>query len=72
MLTFVLAGQERYGSLCAAVGTALATHVIGLAFVVPTRDAFADTTLFLGSAVLLQVFLILAMIPVVSQVWRHA
>jgi hypothetical protein len=72
MLTFVLAGHERYGSLCAAVATALAMHVIGFALVVPRPGAFADTTLFLGSAVLLQVLLILAMVPVVGQVWRHA
>jgi hypothetical protein len=71
MLTFLLAGQGRYGSLSAALTAALAVHLIGSAVFRSGSGGPTDTTLFLASAGLLQALLLLAMIPVTTQVWRH-
>jgi hypothetical protein len=72
MVTFVLAGHGRYGSLSGALAAALAIHLVGSASVRVGSDTLTDTTVFLISAVVLQVLLLLAMIPVANQVWRHA
>ena len=72
MVTFVLAGHGRYGSLSAALAAAVAVHLVGSAIVRVGSAALTDTTVFLVSAVVLQVLLFLAMIPVANQVWRHA
>jgi hypothetical protein len=75
-LAFILAGHNRYGWLCAAIGISIVAH-LGTARLVmamapsPRLSAFADTSLFLGSAVLLQVLLVVALAPVVGQVRRY-
>lgn len=68
-LAFVLANHQRYLSLCAALAACIATHVAVSRLV--SADAFTDITLFLASAVLLQVLLAVALTPVLSEVRRY-
>jgi hypothetical protein len=70
LLTFILAELGRYGGMCLALGGAIAAHA-GAAAMHPHLDATADTALFAGSAVLLQVLLLIAVAPVLGQVWRY-
>lgn len=75
-VAFVLAGHDRYVWLCAALAISIVAH-LGTAQLImaiaqaPRLSPFADITLFLGSAVLLQVLLIVALAPVVGQVRRY-
>jgi hypothetical protein len=71
LLSFVLAGQGEYASLCLALGAALVVHVGGNELLQSGDDPLVDTTLFLCSAVVLQVLLLLAMVPIAGRVSRH-
>jgi hypothetical protein len=68
-LAFVLANHQRYVSLCVALAVCIATHLAVSRLV--SADAFTDITVFLGSAVLLQVLLVVALTPVLSEVRRY-
>jgi hypothetical protein len=80
-LSFILAGQGRYGWLCAALGVSAAvhltaTHLAGSVVVAGWLGAaasrpLADTLAFLGSAVLLQMLCVAALAPAVGQVRRY-
>lgn len=80
-LSFVLAGQGRYGWLCTALGVSTAvhltiTHPVGSVLTAgwlgaPAPRPLADTLAFLGSAVLLQMLCVAALAPVVGQVRRY-
>jgi hypothetical protein len=75
-LSFILAGQGRYGWLCAALGTSAAVHLAAVGLVagwlgVAASRPLADTLAFLGSAVLLQMLCVAALAPVVGQVRRY-
>jgi hypothetical protein len=70
LLTFVVAGHGRYGWLCAALVVATTAHLAAAALL-PRLSPLADTTVFLGCAVLLQVLLAAVLAPVVGQVWRY-
>jgi hypothetical protein len=70
-ISFILSGQAGYGRLILAVAAATAMHV-GTALVAPRElSPLADTTVFLGSAVLLQVLVIAALAGVVGRVWQY-
>jgi hypothetical protein len=70
-LSFVLAGQSKYGWLTFALGTATAAHV-GVALLWrPPLSPLADLTVFLGSAVLLDVLLMAILAGAVGQAWRY-
>lgn len=70
-LGFLLAGQGRDTALCAGLGIALVAHAAVGALLRPAGGALADTSVFLGSAVLLQVLFVLGLAPVVGQVRRY-
>jgi hypothetical protein len=75
-LSFILAGQGRYGWLCAALGVSAAVHISAVSLVADWLGAaashpLADTLAFLGSAVLLQLLCVAALAPVVGQVRRY-
>ncbi|SNT41596.1 hypothetical protein SAMN05421812_105438 [Asanoa hainanensis] len=70
LTAFVLAGQLRYGWLCGCLTVAIAAslgtpHLIGASSDVPT------TFFYLGSAVLLQILLLVGLTPVLGQVSRY-
>jgi hypothetical protein len=76
-LSFLLAGQGRYGALCGALLAAVAVHaygprLLGLA-AAPGEplDPLTDTALFLGSAVLLQVLWAVLLARAAAQAWRY-
>ena len=69
-LSFILAGEGRYGWLCGGLAAATALH-LGLSLAAPAGSTpLADTTAFLCSAVLLQLLFLAALTPVMRQVWR--
>ncbi len=75
-LGFILAGHQRYGWLCAALGAAILLHLATARLVTattgsPKTGAFVDMALYFGSAVLLQALLVVALIPVLGQVRRY-
>jgi hypothetical protein len=70
-ISFILSGQAGYGRLILAVAAATAVHV-GAALLAPRGlSPLADTTVFLGSAVLLQVLVIAALAGVIGRVWQY-
>jgi hypothetical protein len=70
-LSFILAGQARYGWLCAALAVSGAVHGAGVLLASPALSPLADTTLFLGSTLLLVALLAVALVPTMGQVWRY-
>jgi hypothetical protein len=75
-LAFILAGHQRYGWLCAALGVSIVVHLATARLFAatarsPRLDPFADIALFFGSTVLLQALLIAALAPVLGQVRRY-
>jgi hypothetical protein len=70
LISFILAGQNRYGRMCLALAAAVGAH-LGLAAVRPHPDALADTTAFAASAVLLLALLVAAVGPALGQAWRY-
>lgn len=75
-LAFLLASRGRYGWLCFSMAIAVALHIgIGaLLGVAPLLNsdgaALADTSLHLGSILLLQALFVLGLLPVIGQI-RH-
>ncbi|WP_328339185.1 hypothetical protein [Micromonospora sp. NBC_00421] len=75
-LAFLLVGRGRYGWLCLAMTVVVVLHVGlgGLLGVAPLLgqgdDPVADTSLYLGSVLLLQALFALGLFPVIGQV-RH-
>ncbi|WKU04602.1 hypothetical protein [Micromonospora sp. HUAS LYJ1] len=75
-LAFLLVGQGRYGWLCLSMTVVIVLHVGGggLLGVAPLLgqggDAVTDTSLHLGSVLLLQGLFALGLVPVIGQV-RH-
>ncbi|MFI5908205.1 hypothetical protein [Dactylosporangium sp. NPDC051541] len=71
-LAFVMVAHGRYGWLCTALAVATAAHV-GADVLLPrvAADAASDVLLFLASAVLLQVLLTIALVPVLGQARRY-
>ncbi|SCL27091.1 hypothetical protein GA0074692_2288 [Micromonospora pallida] len=75
-LAFLLAGRGRYGWLCLSMVVVIAVHVGvgGLLGVAPLLgqdgSALVDTSLHLGSVLLLQALFALGLLPVIGQV-RH-
>jgi hypothetical protein len=75
-LGFILAGHQRYGWLCGALGASILVHLVTawlFATTAPSpRDAaFIDLALYFGSAVLLQALLVAALVPVLGQARRY-
>jgi len=80
-LAFVLASHHRYGWLSLALGGAIAAHVLTGYLVsgqlavgtvwLPRLSAYTDMALFFGSAVLLQVLLVVALVPILGQARRY-
>lgn len=75
-LAFLLAARARYGWLCLAMGIAVTSH-IGVGALVGAAPllgqdgaALADTSLHLGSVLLLQALFALGLLPVIGQI-RH-
>jgi hypothetical protein len=71
LLAFLLAGYERYGWLCAALATATAAQVAPDLIVPGGLSPAQHSLVFLGSAVLLQLLLLTALVRVVGQAWRY-
>jgi hypothetical protein len=70
-LGFLLAAQGRYAPLCAALVVAAAVHIAGGTLVGAGGDPLADTGLFLGSALLLQVLWAALLARAAAQAWRY-
>ena len=76
-LAFLLAGLSRFGWLCIAIMAALAVHLgvgawLGVAPLLGQSTApLADTTLYLGSVLLLQALFLLGLAPLIGQVRRY-
>jgi hypothetical protein len=76
-LAFLLAGLSRFGWLCASLLAAIAVHigigaVLGVAPLLgQTAAPLADTTLYLGSVLLLQPLFLLGLAPLIGQVRRY-
>jgi hypothetical protein len=76
MIAFLLAGYGRYGWLCVCLALALGAHVATAQLIVamtlpPVLSPLEDVTMFLGSAVLLHILLLLGLVTVIGQVRRH-
>ena len=75
-LAFLLAGRDRFGWLCWSMGAALAVHVgagalLGVAPLLGRPgSALADSSLYLGSVLLLQALFVLGLVPTLGQA-RH-
>ena len=76
LLAFLLAGRDRFGWLCASLLTAITVHV-GLGLLAGTApllgrpgSALVDTSLYLGSVLLLQALFVLGLVPILGQA-RH-
>ncbi|MER6596170.1 hypothetical protein ABT214_30840, partial [Micromonospora purpureochromogenes] len=70
-LAFILAGHGRFGRLSALLGVALAAHLAVLLLVPGGSDPLVDAAGFLGSAILLQAMLLVALARVLGQAWRY-
>jgi hypothetical protein len=76
-LAFLLAGQNRFGWLCFSLLAALAVHVgigavLGAAPLLGQSAApLTDTSLYLGSVLLLQPLFLLGLAPLIGQVRRY-
>jgi hypothetical protein len=68
-LGFVLAGQDRFGTLAAVLAAAMAAH-LGAAALLPATP-LADILAFLGSAVLLELIELVILAGTVGQAWRY-
>jgi hypothetical protein len=75
-LAFLLAGRERFGWLCASMLTALLAHV-GVGALLGTApllghpgSALLDSSLYLGSVLLLQALFLAGLVPILGQA-RH-
>ncbi|GAA3348337.1 hypothetical protein GCM10020358_66450 [Amorphoplanes nipponensis] len=76
LLAFLLAGRERFGWLCASMLAAITVHV-GLGALLGAApllgrpgSALVDTSLYLGSVLLLQALFGLGLVPILGQA-RH-
>ena len=75
-LAFLLVGRGRYGWLCLSMGVVIVLHVglgalLGVAPLLGQGDdPVTDTSLYLGSVLLLQALFALGLVPVIGQV-RH-
>ncbi len=76
LLAFLLAGRDRFGWLCASMLAAITVHVglgafLGAAPLLGRAgSALVDTSLYLGSVLLLQALFVLGLVPVLGQA-RH-
>jgi hypothetical protein len=76
LLAFLLAGRDRFGWLCGSMLAAITVHV-GLGWLAGSApllgrpgSALVDTSLFLGSVLLLQALFLLGLVPILGQA-RH-
>jgi hypothetical protein len=76
LLAFLLAGRERFGWLCASMLAAITVH-LGLGALLGAApllgrpgSALVDTSLYLGSVLLLQALFVLGLAPILGQA-RH-
>lgn len=69
-LAFILAGQAQYGWLCLALATVLVVHV-GLMLFAGGLNQPRDAVSFLGSALLLQLLLMIILARTLGQAWRY-
>jgi hypothetical protein len=68
-LGFVLAGQNRFGTLVTVLAAAMAVHLAAAALLPAT--SLADILAFLGGAVLLEVIELVILAGTVGQAWRY-
>jgi hypothetical protein len=68
-LGFVLAGQDRFGTLATVLAAATAAHLAAAALLPATP--LADILAFLGGAVLLEVIELVILAGTVGQAWRY-
>jgi hypothetical protein len=70
-LAFLLAGMGRYGWLCGSLAGCLALHVAVLSALQPELSRLADTTVFLGSSLLLLLLFLTALTGRLGQARFH-
>ncbi|MEV0717864.1 hypothetical protein [Asanoa sp. NPDC050611] len=70
LTAFVLANHLRYGWLCGGLAVAVAAS-LGAPYVLGTSPDVPSTVFYLGSAVLLQILLLVGLTPVLGQVSRY-
>jgi hypothetical protein len=70
-LAFLLAGMARYGWLCGSLAACIAVHVVAVSAVPPQLSRLADTSGFLGSALLLFLLLLTALMGRLGQARYH-
>ncbi|MFI7543577.1 hypothetical protein [Actinoplanes sp. NPDC049599] len=76
LIAFLLAGRDRFGWLCGSMLAAMTVH-LGLGWFAGAApllgrpgSALLDTSLYLGSVLLLQAFFLLGLVPILGQA-RH-
>jgi hypothetical protein len=70
-LAFLLAGMGRYGWLCGSLAACIAIHVAVLSALRPELSRLADTTVFLGSSLLLLLLFLTALAGRLGQARFH-
>jgi hypothetical protein len=70
-LAFLLAGMGRYGWLCGSLAACIAIHVAVVSALQPEISRLADTTVFLGSSLLLLVLFLTALTGRLGQARFH-
>jgi hypothetical protein len=70
-LAFLLAGMGRYGWLCGSLAGCLAIHVAVVSALQPELSRLADTTVFLGSSLLLLLLFLTALTGRLGQARFH-
>jgi hypothetical protein len=70
-LAFLLAGMGRYGWLCGSLAACIAIHVAALSALQPELSRLADTTVFLGSSLLLLLLFLTALTGRIGQARFH-
>jgi hypothetical protein len=70
-LAFLLAGMARYGRLCGSLAGCIAVHVALVSVGLPELSRLAETTVFLGSAVLLFLLFLIALAGRLGQARYH-
>jgi hypothetical protein len=70
-LAFLLAGMARYGWLCGSLAGCTAVHVALVSVLLPKLSLLAETTVFLGSALLLLLLLLTALTGRLGQARYH-
>jgi hypothetical protein len=70
-LAFLLAGMGRYGWLCGSLAACIAIHVAVVSALQPELSRLADTTVFLGSSLLLLVLFLTALTGRLGQARFH-